>query len=47
MDAIQTARERLKLLKQLAQSGRNVNSNNAASKKDLFQSLDRCITAIS
>ena len=41
MDAIQVARERLKLIKLLAQNGRNVAMGKVISQKDVFKSLDR------
>jgi hypothetical protein len=41
MDAIQVARERLKLIKLLAQNGRNVAMGKVISQKDIFKSLDR------
>lgn len=41
MDAVQIARERLKLLKLLAQSGRSIASGKGNSQKDVFKSLDR------
>lgn len=46
MDAIQTARERLKLLKMLAQSGRVVAAGKVVPQKDLFKSFDREIVTL-
>ena len=41
MDAIQVARERLKIIKLLAQNGRDVAMGKVISSKDVFKSLDR------
>ena len=46
MDAIQTARERLKLLKMLAQSGREVAAGKVVPQKDLFKSFNREIVTL-
>jgi hypothetical protein len=41
MDAIQVARERLKLIKRLAQNGRDIAMGKVIPQKDVFKSLDR------
>lgn len=41
MDAIQVARERLKLIKLLAQNGRDIAMGKVIPQKDVFKSLDR------
>ena len=46
MDAIQVARERLKLIKLLPQNGRNVAMGKVISQKDVFKSLDREVVTL-
>ena len=46
MDAIQVARERLKLLRMLAQSGRSAAADKVISQKDSFKSLEREVAVL-
>ena len=46
MDAIQVARERLKIIKLLAQNGREVAAGKVVPQKDLFKSFDREIVTL-
>ncbi|WP_295067555.1 hypothetical protein [uncultured Fibrobacter sp.] len=46
MDAIQVARERLKIIKLLAQNSRDVAMGKVISSKDVFKSLDREVVTL-
>lgn len=46
MDAIQVARERLKIIKLLAQNGRDVAMGKVIPSKDVFKSLDREVVTL-
>lgn len=46
MDAIQVARERLKLLRMLAQSGRCIAADKGVVQKESFKSLERDVVVL-